>query len=259
MKLTTTAVRSVQVPKGKSEAILFDDDVPGFGLRLREGGSRNFVFQYRVGTKQRRVAIGSANAINLADARKTAEQLYARVKLGQDPASDKAQARSTAAQTFKACADDFLAVKRAELRERSYPDLERHLLKHAKPLHELQLAKITRRDIAPVIASVTKNSGAVTANRVRTSLSTFFSWVLEQGMGADTNPVVGTSRNKEQSRERVLTPAARGRDCWTVLEGNSRRHDPITGRAVQKSSRACCPAFIPGARHHRRPGAPRRP
>jgi integrase len=153
------------------------------------------------------VAIGSANAINLADARKTAEQLYARVKLGQDPASDKAQARSTAAQTFKACADDFLAVKRAELRERSYPDLERHLLKHAKPLHELQLAKITRRDIAPVIASVTKNSGAVTANRVRTSLSTFFSWVLEQGMGADTNPVVGTSRNKEQSRERVLTPA----------------------------------------------------
>ena len=207
MKLTAAIVRSAGIPPGKSEAIFFDDDVPGFGLRIREGGSRSFVFQYKLGTKQRRMALGTATALNFAGTRKTAEQLYARVKLAQDPAGDKAEARATGAQTFKAVATDFLATKRTKLRERTYPDLARHLLKHAKPLHELQLAKITRRDIAPIIASVTKNSGAVTANRVRTSLSTLFTWTLEQGMAADTNPVVGTSRNKEKSRERVLTPA----------------------------------------------------
>ena len=207
MKLTAATVRSAGIPPGKIEAIFFDDEVPGFGLRIREAGSRSFVFQYKLGAKQRRMALGTATALNFGATRKTAEQLYARVKLGQDPASDKAEARASAAQTFKAAVADFLAAKRTTLRERTYPDLERHLLKHAKPLHELQLSKITRRDIAPVFASVTKNSGAVTANRARTSLSTFFSWALEQGMGAETNPVVGTSRNKEQSRERVLTPA----------------------------------------------------
>jgi integrase len=205
---TTTAhtVRSAGIPPGKSEKIFFDDDVPGFGLRIREGGSRSFIFQYKLGAKQRRYALGTATALNFATTRKTAEQLYARVKLGQDPASDKVQARASAAQTIKAGVETFLAQKRGELRERSYPDLARHLLLHAKPLHELPMAKITRRDIAPVLVSVTKNSGAVTANRVRTSLSTFFSWALEQGT-ADANPVVGTSRNKEQSRDRVLTPA----------------------------------------------------
>jgi integrase len=206
MKLTAATVRSAGIAPGKIEAIYFDDDVPGFGLRVREGGSRSFVFQYKLGAKQRRMALGTATALNFGATRKTAETLYARVKLGQDPAGDKADARASAAKTFIAAARDFLAQKRGELRDRSYPDLERHILKHAKPLHELQLAKITRRDIAPVIASVTKNSGAVTANRVRTSLSTFFSWTMEQGL-ADINPVIGTARNKEQSRERVLTPA----------------------------------------------------
>src|SRR5208282_4506284 len=108
--------------------IFFDDELPGFGLRLRERGSRSFVFQYKLGAKQRRMALGEATALNLAGVRKTAEKLYARVKLGQDPASDKAEAQAKAVHTFKAAADKYLEQCRARLRERTYPDLERHLL-----------------------------------------------------------------------------------------------------------------------------------
>jgi integrase len=215
MKLTAATVRKATLPEGKSEALLFDDDVPGFGLRLREGGSRTFIFQYKLGAKHRRMALGAATGVNFGDVRKTAGKLYARVKLGEDPASDKADAQASAAQTFGAAATDFLDQKRDELRDRSYPDLARHLLKHSKALHELQLSKITRRDIAPILTAVTKNSGAVTANRVRGSLSGFFSWTMEKGI-ADNNPVVGTARNKEQSRERVLTPAE-FRAIWAAL------------------------------------------
>jgi integrase len=216
MKLTAVAIRTLAVPAGKSEAIFFDDDVPGFGLRLRKHGSRSFVFQYKLGTKQRRMALGAASALRIGDVRKTAERLHARVKLGEDPASDKADARAGAAKTFRAVATEYLDYQRARLRPRSYPDLERHLIKHAKTLHELQLAKITRGDIAPVIAAVAKNSGAVTANRVRTSLSGFFAWCMEQGH-TEINPVIGTARNKERSRERVLLPAEL-RVIWKALD-----------------------------------------
>jgi integrase len=215
MKLSPFAVRTLKVPEGKSEAIFFDDNVPGFGLRLRERGSRTFVFQYKLGAKQRRIALGAATALGVAKVRQIAERLHARVKLGEDPASDKADAKASAARTFKTAATEYLDQQRSRLRERTYPDLERHLLKHARTLHELQLAKISRADIAPVITSVTKNSGAVTANRVRTSLSSFFTWGMEQGI-ADANPVIGTARNKEQSRERVLTPAE-FRAIWKAL------------------------------------------
>jgi hypothetical protein len=46
------------LPEGKAEAILFDDSLPGSGLRLREGGSRMYVVQYKLGAKHRRFTIG---------------------------------------------------------------------------------------------------------------------------------------------------------------------------------------------------------
>ena len=75
----------------------------------------------------------------------------------------------------------FLEFQKARLRPRSYPDVERHLIVHARALHNLQLAKVSRRDIATCIAAVAQNSGAVTGNRVRTSLSTLFAWGVQQG------------------------------------------------------------------------------
>jgi integrase len=203
MKLSARNVRLLSPPQGRADAIIFDEDIPGFGLRIREGGSRSLIFQYRLGTKQRRVALGSAAAVDFAATRKTAEKLYAQVKLGKDPAGDKAQAKATAAVTFEVVAGDYLAMKKQELRKRSYPDVERHLMKHAKVLHRMQLAQVTRADIAACIMAVRKNSGAVTGNRTRASLSAFFSWCMGEGL-IESNPVIGTNRTEEKSRERVL-------------------------------------------------------
>ncbi len=203
MKLTTATVRTQPLPDGKNEAIFFDDDIPGFGLRVREGGSRNFVFQYKLGTKQRRMALGKATPERLADTRKTADKLYARAKLGEDPASDKAEAQRQASETFGPAANEFLDTLRPKYRPGSFKEIERHLTKHAKPLHQLQVAKIGRRDIADLIEKVTQDNGAVTANRVRSSLSTFFSWCVQRDR-APANPVIGTEKNGE----------SRASACW---------------------------------------------
>jgi integrase len=215
MKLTVGRISGLRLPPGKTDHIEWDDDVRGFGIRLREGGSRSFVFQYKIGDRHRRMNLGAVSTIDFSKARETAKDLYARVRLGQDPASDRAEAKIKAAETFAAVAARFLEYKRSRLRPRSYPDVERHLLIHAKALHCLQLAKIERRDIATVIAAVADNSGAVTGNRVRTSLSTFFSWAMMQGL-IEANPVIGTARNREHSRERVLEPTEL-RAIWNSL------------------------------------------
>ena len=45
MKLTKAIVAGLALPQGKSEMIVFDEALPGFGLRIRSGasvvGSRN--------------------------------------------------------------------------------------------------------------------------------------------------------------------------------------------------------------------------
>jgi integrase len=214
-KLSATSPRTLTLPKGKSDYTYFDRDVKGFGLRLRESGASNWIFYYKIGSKHRRMVLGSTSALSVADARKTAERLKARVKLGQDPATEKADAKIRAAETFKAKVDAYLAHQRVSLRPRSYPDVERHLLKHSKILHALPLASIARRNIASVISAVAKNSGLVTGNRVRTSLSGFYSWAMQQGL-VENNPVIGTAQHKETSRDRVLTPTEL-RIIWQAL------------------------------------------
>ena len=101
MRLTIKSADELKLKPGQKECIVFDDDVPGFGLRIREGGSRTWIFQYRIGSKQRRMMLGSASnsQLNLANTRKTASKLHAQVALGEDPAMNKATARRDAEET----------------------------------------------------------------------------------------------------------------------------------------------------------------
>src|SRR6185437_15342058 len=108
MKLTAAEVRKLSLRGDSAEAIVFDDDVPGFGIRLRAGGSRMFVFQYKLGAKQRRLTLGPVTALDLGKARDAARDLYAKVRLGGDPAGEKAHAKLKASETFEAIAAQYL-------------------------------------------------------------------------------------------------------------------------------------------------------
>src|SRR5262249_25034556 len=154
--------------------------------------------------QHRRITLGSATALSLVQARKTASELHAMVRLGRDPAGEKAEGRVREAETVGAVLKAYLPHKRMHLRPRSYTEIERHLLKHCRQLHGLQLTKVDRRTIATQIAALAK-TGQVTANRVRTSLSAFFAWCIREGL-VESNPVLGTSRSPEKSRNRVLSP-----------------------------------------------------
>jgi integrase len=219
MGLTAAGVRALRLKDGASEAIAFDADVPGFGVRLRAGGSKTYVFQYKLGAKQRRLTLGPVTAFDLGKARAVAKDLYARVRLGGDPAGEKAHAKLKASETFEAVAAHYLRHQQARLRPRSYDQVQRHLNSYAKPLHRLQLEKITKRDVAACLASVRTNSGIVTGNRARATLSAFFTWAMGEGL-AETNPVIGTNRSEERSRERVLD-SGELRLIWGALPENN--------------------------------------
>jgi integrase len=218
MKLTVKNIGAQQLPAGKREQIIFDDEIPGFGLRLREGGFRGLIFQYKSGSTHRRIAMGSVGAIDLAKAREDAKDYYARVRLGQDPAADMRDAKVKREHTFGAAAKLFLARQRARLRPSSYVGDERHIDVLAKPLHDLELAKIERRHIAARLVDTEQNRGAVTANRLRASLSKFFAWAIGEGL-IDVNPVSGTNRNEETTRDRVLS-SHELRAIWLALPDN---------------------------------------
>jgi integrase len=216
MKLTIKSTEGLKLPPGKVDFIAWDDDVTGFGLRLREGGSRTWIYQYRIGSKQRRMVLGSARAVTLSLARENAGKLEAKVKLGGDPAMEKETARRDADNTVGALLDQYLEAKKAgktkrKVRPRSYAEIERHLKTHAKPLHRLPIGAMSQRDVASLLGDVATEAGNVTSNRVRASLSAFLAWALGEGIRLPEGNVASyTNKRDEKSRDRVLdNPRAR--------------------------------------------------
>ena len=216
MRLTDAAVAALKVPRGKSEILAFDDALPGFGIRIREGGSRTWIYQYKLGLKHRRITLGHVSALKPAAAREQAAKLHAQVRLGQDPAGIKAESRAHADETFGACVRLFLTWQRG--RVRAIRETERHLVKNLASLHGLPIAKVDQRTIAAQLARITARGSPTQANRTRASLSKFFNWACGEGL-TENNPAALCNRNPEQSRDRVLT-REEIRKVWAALPDN---------------------------------------
>jgi integrase len=206
MKLTKATVQKLALPPGKSEALVFDDVLPGFGLRIRSGGKRTWIAQYRVGQKQRRVTLGTVATLDADEARKRAKDVLSKVHLGADPQLDKAEARAQASVTLGKVAEDYLARHASRrLKARSLLEVERHLRKHWAPLSELPIRKIARADVAAQLAKIAKENGPFAANRARAALSALFSWAIGEGV-VDATPVLGTNKATDEiKRDRVLS------------------------------------------------------
>lgn len=203
-KLTQKIVAALDLPPGKSEEFTWDEDFGGgFGVRLRRGRhgkiSRGWVYQYDHGPQTRRISLGAAAVVSYAAARQNAAKLQARVRLGEDPAAERHRARARAGETVAAALRTYLPQKRTTMRQLSYIEIERHLLKDLKALHALQLADVTTRDIATCLMPLT-DAVAINARR---SLNTFFMWALRQALVA-ANPVIGVEQRKQRAREHVI-------------------------------------------------------
>lgn len=218
MKLTRQSIARLPLPEdaGKKDTIYFDEEVAGFGVRCREGGSKMLICQYALGGKQRRMTLGSVNLIDPATARTRAKDILAAVRLGRDPAGEKLEARMRAAETFGATVERFLTRQKGRLKPRSYEEVARHLEKHSKRIHGLALAKIDRRTMAAHLAYVAEHSGAVAADRVRASISALFTWAVKEGL-AEANPVRDTNKaSEDKPRDRVLEDDEL-RQIWSAL------------------------------------------
>ena len=211
MKLTRkSAATACKLPDGKTEQFFWDDDLKGFGLRLRnEGGKlhRSWVVQYRTRGRQRRQTIAQFAKLSAEQARGAAKLIFAKVALGEDPAATKERERASAARTLRTIVVDYLAMKESTLRPESYRITKGYLLTgyHFRPLHSSAIAAIGRADIAPCLNKIIRESGRVTASRARAALSTLFVWAMKQGH-CDNNPVAATEDpGPAESRDRVLS------------------------------------------------------
>src|SRR5689334_3246693 len=91
-KITKSLVDSLEVNEAGTRLLVFDTEIPGFGVRVTPG-SRTFFVQYRVGVgrgaPKRRMSVGRYGAITVEQARRLAVQRLGEVANGRDPARER--------------------------------------------------------------------------------------------------------------------------------------------------------------------------
>jgi integrase len=213
MNLTIKAVAGLVLPVDKNDVIHFDDQLPGFGYRLRRRSSSGpvrgtWIAQYRHAGATRRVKLGDAGVLNVEAARSAARKVLAQVALGQDPQGERADRRDKDRLSFRAVVAEYLEAKQPDVRASTLAPIRRYLTgRYFRPLHGKPVDGITRGDIAARLVVIVREHGSMSARQARAALNAFFVWALQMGL-IENNPVIGAVKPKDNaSRERALSEA----------------------------------------------------
>ncbi|WP_299863976.1 site-specific integrase [uncultured Roseobacter sp.] len=86
-KLTKRVVDAAEVRE--KDYVIWDDELPGFGLRVFKSGKRSYVLQYRAAGRSRRYSIGLHGVWTPDTARKEARVQLGKIAQGENPAEER--------------------------------------------------------------------------------------------------------------------------------------------------------------------------
>jgi len=208
-----------RIAAAEQDIVVWDETLPGFGVRVKPSGIRSYIVQYRNRSTgaSKRLTIGRHGPLLTFDqAKKQARALLADAMRGEDPAEARETARK--APSVADLAADYLerhAIPKK--RPKSVRD-DRAMLNNIilPKLGTKKVSSVGRRDIEAI--HITMKERPYQANRILSLLSKMFNLAVEWGWRPD-NPAKGVERYQEHKRDRWLSEDELRRLC-SVLDGH---------------------------------------
>jgi len=193
-------------------------DGDGLYLSYRESFAvPRWVFRYRLDGKPRKMDLGTYAILSLADARKTARELRARVALGYDPAAEKQERKRAAtakieadrnARTVAELADEYF--ERMILGRWKHPNIVRSRIERdIKPaIGTLAVGDVKPAHIDAMLQAVVRRGAPTTANDVLRWVRRMFDFAVKRHL-VQYNPAaaftLADAGGQEDARTRWLT------------------------------------------------------
>ncbi len=215
-------------------------DGNGLVIRYRPvDATPRWIFRYRFTGKARILDLGSYGTVSLADARRTAKEMRARVALGYDVAGEKKERKREAvakieaakwAWTMATLADEYFASR--IMGHWKHPNIVRSRIeKDIKPnIGNLVIADVKPQHIDAMLQAIVKRGAPTIANDVLRWVKRMFDYAIKRGM-LTNNPAIAfdlsDAGGTETSRDRWLTraelvalfAALRSAKGWTYENG----------------------------------------
>ena len=201
VNLTARLARKTK-PQAK-DTILFDKALPGFGLRIHPSGRKVWILQTRIEGRSRRIVIANYAEMRLAEARRRARELLARIRAGQNPAEDIQREKQT--PTFSAFAEEYLRRCDPLWKPSGRKTVRIYLKARLLPAFgKMPLDRIGPEDVASWFDAASKDKPGA-ANRAFEILRAMLSRAEEWGMRErGTNPCIGIAKNPGKKVARFL-------------------------------------------------------
>ncbi len=214
INLTARVVQGIKAKAVRSE--YFDENLPGFFLRVTPAGVKSYGIMYRHAGQLKRYTIGTTDQWELAAARDEARERIREAARGDDPAAKKKKGR--VAETFGQLAEAFID-QYAKKRKRSWVEDKRIVDVYLKPLKPIKAGAVTRSDVRSIIEKIA-DQAPIMANRVFACIRKIYRWGIGQDIVAET-PCFGLQApGVEKSRNRVLSNDEI-KKVWKAFEANS--------------------------------------
>lgn len=190
------------------DAVFWDHELPGFGVRVYPSGAKVYVIQSRRRGRSKRVTVGRHGALSPDRARKQAAAIIARIKAGEEPVPPE----PTPEPTLADLADRYMR-EHVELHCKASTAAHYRwmLARYIVPvLGELPIAEIERKHVLSLHYELRGKPAA--ANRAVEMLVKMFNLAELWGLRPDgSNPCRLVRRYKTGRRERFLSPEEYGR------------------------------------------------
>lgn len=200
--ITDKLVKKIPTPTAPRQVRIYDERLPGFGVRVTASGKKSFILNYTCRGRERRITIGSTSAWSVVAARERAAKLKQAADAGDDPMKERLldRSRKTIGQLWSRYSDEVLPSKRPKTIETEESMWRRLILPE---IGSLFVDDLRSEDVDALHRRVSKCT-PVQANRCVSSLRHVFNKAVRWKLIA-VNPVVGVQKNVEVPRERYLS------------------------------------------------------
>ncbi len=201
LRLTKRIVERLKT-EGK-DAIFWDRDLAGFGVRVHTTGRKLYIVQSRGPAGLKRVTLGRVGTETVDVRRREAAAVIDRIKRGEDPIPSEPPPEPTVADLAERCLEKFVAVRCKPSTARNYRlAIQHHIL---PALGEKALKDVGPEDVTALHHALRDRPAA--ANQATWVLSRMFALAENWGMvPPGRKPTRHVRQYRATSRERFLTP-----------------------------------------------------